>query len=87
MCRAKSIDHGFGCEFIDCVCICICLLDLFFAVFSCGACLVFFAKLIKFAYVVCLQVSLGDTSSFLATAVHFPFVFFVLWDLIDIYLG
>ena len=36
---------------------------------------------------VCLQVSLGGTSSFLATAVHFVFVFFVLWALIDIYLG
>ena len=55
--------------------------------FSSGACLFFFAKLIDFAYVVCLQVSLGDTSSFLATAVHFPFVFFVLWALIDIYFG
>ena len=58
-------------------------LQCFLAVLVCF----FFGKLIKFACVVCLQVSLGDTSSFLATAVHFPFVFFVLWALIDIYFG
>ena len=37
--------------------------------------------------VVCLQVSLDDTSSFSATAVHFLFVFFVLWASINIYFG
>ena len=55
--------------------------------FSWGSCLLFFGKLIKFACVVSMQVSVGVTSSFLATAVHFPFVFFVLWALVDVYLG
>ena len=45
----------------------------------------FLPKLIKFAYVACLQVTLGGTSSFLTTSVHFSFVFFVLQTVIDIY--
>ena len=53
--------------------------------FSCGACLFFLPKLIKFAYVACLQVTLGGTSSFLTTSVRFSFVFFVLQTVIDIY--
>ena len=78
MCRVKSFVHLFTCWFDFCDCMCICLLASIFAVFLCCVLMFFFVKLIKFTCVVCLQVSLDGTSSFLGTLVRFLFDFFVL---------
>ena len=64
MCRGKLFVHLFACRFNFCDCRCICLLTLFFVVFLWCVSLFFFATLIKFQYLVFLQVRHATTSLF-----------------------